>query len=136
MILFISSNHNWLFYKKKIETFYCTIFKFEFLNIYICFPFSWFHVEQTTCKQQQQHIKKYEELYLYGTNNGQEWHFAHTKKEACFSVICYFLQYKAWVKCTITTTTDAAPKSNKSENIDSFSRVFFCIPMNDHLSPN
>lgn len=39
MILFISSNHNWLFYKKKIETFYCTIFKFEFLNIISVSPF-------------------------------------------------------------------------------------------------
>ena len=43
-------------------------------------------------------------------------------------------------KCTTTTTTDAAaPKSNKSENIDSFSRVFFLtliVEINNHYESN
>ena len=81
MILFISSIHNWLFYKKKIETFLLYYFQIWVFKHYICFPFSWFHVEQPVNNNNT--LKNTKSYICMGPIIGRN-DILHTKKRSMF----------------------------------------------------
>ena len=82
MILFISSIHNWLFYKKKKNwDFLLYYFQIWVFKHYICFPFSWFHVEQPVNNNNT--LKNTKSYICMGPIIGRN-DILHTKKRSMF----------------------------------------------------